>query len=71
MDGTAELRQLAHLLRTGADAVVKIAGLRPDDEADLLEQVDAALDIAAELTRIADCEPKALAGEWFKVSKRP
>ncbi len=49
MDGAAELRQLAHLLRVGADAAREIATLRPNDAGAIDRLVGQALTMAEKL----------------------
>ncbi len=53
MDGTAELRQLAHLLRIGAEAARDIAALRPADAARIEAIAGRAEAMAADLDTIA------------------
>lgn len=57
MDGSSELRQLAHLLRTGAEATREIAGFRPRDAVDLMRLVEEAKSIADRLEAIAAFRP--------------
>ena len=52
MDGAAELRQLAHLLRIGADAVREIATLRPNDTEAIDRLAGQAVTMAGELEAI-------------------
>lgn len=52
MDGSAELRQLAHLLRVGAEVAGDIAGLRPRDADDILRLAEEARAMADQLDAI-------------------
>ena len=53
MDGSAELLQLAHLLRVGCDAARDIAKLRPADTTALEHLAEQAEEIAAKLEVVA------------------
>ena len=53
MDGTVELRQLAHLLRTSASTIRDIASLRNESVPDILAIAEEVNSIADDLDSIA------------------
>ncbi len=62
MNGSAELRQLAHLLRIGADVTRDIALIRQMDVSTLERLANDALDIADELDALAASSRKPSVG---------
>ena len=57
MDGAAELRQLAHLLRIGAETAREIASIRPMDA----EAID---HLADQVIAMADAVEAIVSGPW-------
>ena len=68
MDGSAELRQLAHLLRVGANAARDIASIRMRDVREIHSLAIRAEDMAEEIDAIAAGAPPATDGWMSKLT---
>jgi hypothetical protein len=69
VDGTAELRQLAHLLRVGANTAREIASVRKVSATEIYSLADQADVMAEDLERIAATPASDAAPRAMKVSR--
>ena len=69
MDGTAELRQLAHLLRVGANTAREIASVRKVSATEIYSLADQADVMAEDFERIAATPVSDVAPRAAKVSR--